>query len=134
MWHVPAEGVRVITHRFGLLCSHFTFSCFMTPQGRHYSSFCVTRTVGVVSNRKRDLEVAAEAAELLLHGVNLTSGCQKVVHLPLERREGERVGLRHCRHSQRGRNLVSARAMAMLPPLATRFELEGLKSALRRRR
>ena len=40
-----------------------------------------------ISNRKRDLEVAAEAAELLLHGVNLASDCQKVVNLPLERRE-----------------------------------------------
>ena len=44
-------------------------------------------TSTVVSNRKRDLEVAAQAAELLFHGVNLASGCQKVVHLPLERHE-----------------------------------------------
>ena len=44
----------------------------------------MTRTV---VSRTRDLEVAAEAAELLLHGVNLASDCQKVVNLPLERRE-----------------------------------------------
>ena len=41
----------------------------------------MTRTV---VSRTRDLEVAAEAAELLLHGVNLASDCQKVVNLPLE--------------------------------------------------
>ena len=89
-------------------------------------------TSTVVSNRKRDLEVAAQAAELLFHGVNLASGCQKVVHLPLERHEARALACATVVTPDVARHLVSARAMAL--SLATRFELEGLKSALRRRR